>query len=74
MTLGHVVVGRDEERLRLTRAHERAHVRQYEAWGPFFIPAYLAAALWGFLTRTGAYHGNYFERDAAAFDTPRADR
>ena len=26
--------------------HERAHVRQYERWGPFFLPVYLASALW----------------------------
>jgi len=64
ITFGHVVLGRDEETLSLTRTHERAHVRQYERWGPVFIPAYLAAALWGLMTGTGAYHGNYFEREA----------
>lgn len=26
--------------------HEHAHVRQYERWGPFFLPVYLASALW----------------------------
>jgi hypothetical protein len=26
-------------------AHERHHVRQYLAWGPFFIPAYLLMAI-----------------------------
>ncbi len=44
--------------------HERVHVRQYELWGPVFIPAYLAAAMWGLVTRTGAYDGNYFEQEA----------
>ena len=64
ITFGHVVLGRDKETLSLTRVHERVHVRQYELWGPVFIPAYLAAAMWGLVTRTGAYHGNYFEREA----------
>jgi hypothetical protein len=64
MTLGHVVLGRDREALAQTRAHERVHVRQYERWGPAFIPAYLLASLWGFVTGAGAYHGNAFERAA----------
>jgi hypothetical protein len=64
MTFGHVVLGRDEEALSGTRVHERVHVRQYERWGPVFIPAYLAAAMWGLVRGTGAYHGNYFERQA----------
>jgi hypothetical protein len=64
ITFGHVVLGRDRETLRLTRAHERVHVRQYERWGPAFIPAYLCASMWGFLTGSGAYAGNAFEREA----------
>ena len=64
ITFGHVVWGRDPEALSLTRVHERVHVRQYELWGPAFIPAYLMAALWGLATRRGAYYGNFFERQA----------
>src|SRR6476659_6280325 len=64
ITFGHVVLGRDPEALSLTRVHERVHVRQYELWGPAFIPAYLVAALWGFVTRNGGYYGNFFEREA----------
>ena len=64
ITFGHVVLGRDAEALSLTRAHERVHVRQYERWGPAFIPAYLVAAIWGFVTGAGVYHGNFFEREA----------
>ena len=48
----------------MTRAHERVHVRQCEAWGPFFIPAYLIAGAWAWLRGEGAYEGNYFERQA----------
>jgi hypothetical protein len=64
ITFGHVVLGRDRETLRLTRAHERVHVRQYERWGPAFIPAYLLASVWGLLAGSGAYAGNVFEREA----------
>src|SRR5580704_16559595 len=45
MTLGHVVLGRNEELLQITRAHARVHVRQCERWGPLFIPAYIGASL-----------------------------
>jgi hypothetical protein len=64
MTIGHVVLGRDRHALAATRVHERVHVRQYERWGPAFIPAYLLASLWGIVTGAGAYYGNVFERQA----------
>lgn len=64
ITFGHVVVGRDRRLLAVTRRHERVHVRQYECWGPLFIPAYLLAGVWAFVKGAGAYEGNYFERDA----------
>jgi hypothetical protein len=41
VTFGHVVLGRTPELLDATRDHEFVHVRQYERWGPFFVPAYL---------------------------------
>lgn len=78
MTLGHVVLGRDPLALHSTRAHERAHVRQVEVWGPFFIPAYFAASLWAVLQGDHHYHDNWFERDAErqarAPKRPPADR
>ena len=64
MTLGHVVLGCTQRALDFTRAHERIHVRQYERWGPFFIPAYVAAGAWAGLRGRGAYLGNRFEREA----------
>ena len=64
MTLGHIVLGLDREALSATRRHERVHVRQCEEWGPAFIPAYLAAGLWGKIRGRGVYGGNYFERKA----------
>jgi hypothetical protein len=64
ITFGHVVLGRDGDSLLLTRAHERVHVRQYERWGPAFIPAYLLASVWALMKGTGGYYGNRFEREA----------
>jgi hypothetical protein len=66
ITFGHIVLGRDRVALDITRHHERVHVRQCEIWGPAFIPAYLIAALWALVIGTGAYTGNYFERQADA--------
>jgi hypothetical protein len=66
MTFGHIVVGRDRTALAASRLHERVHVRQCELWGPAFVPAYLLASAWGAIMRRGAYHGNYFERQAFA--------
>jgi hypothetical protein len=64
MTLGHVVLGRDERLLDLTREHERVHVRQCERWGPLFLPAYLLASAVIFLRGGRAYRDNPFEREA----------
>jgi hypothetical protein len=64
ITFGHVIVGRDGACLDASRAHERVHVRQCEVWGPAFLPAYLLASLWAWLTGQGAYRGNCFEREA----------
>jgi hypothetical protein len=64
ITLGHVVIGQNARALDLTRAHERVHVRQYEVWGPLFVPAYLLAGLFELLRGRHPYIDNYFERDA----------
>jgi hypothetical protein len=64
MTLGHVVLGRDEECLDRTRAHERIHVCQCERWGPLFIPAYGVASLVAMMCGGCAYRDNWFEREA----------
>jgi hypothetical protein len=68
ITLGHIVAACDQRTLGMTRAHERVHVRQCERWGPAFIPAYLCASLTAFCRGSGAYEGNYFERQARAVD------
>jgi hypothetical protein len=69
ITLGHVVLGRDRPTLHETRSHERVHVRQYECWGPFFLPAYAAASLWALVRGGDAYLDNWFEREARIGET-----
>ena len=66
ITFGHVVLGCDGGALEWSRTHERVHVRQYERWGPFFVPAYLAASLWAYLRGRDFYLDNRFEREARA--------
>ena len=68
LTLGHVVLATDQGTLDRTRRHERAHVRQYERWGPFMIPAYLMVSLWLMLRRRDAYFDNPFEQEARSQD------
>lgn len=64
MTLGHVILGASESDLEAARRHEQVHVRQYERWGPFFLPAYLASSLWQLATGRRVYRDNHFEREA----------
>lgn len=66
MTLGHVVLGVDEGCLERTRAHERAHVRQAERWGPFFLPAYCLGGVLALVRGGHAYRDNPFEVAARA--------
>ena len=68
MTLGHVVLGRNARVLELTRAHERVHVRQYQWWGPFFLPAYFLAGAWAFVCGGDPYFDNRFELEARMQD------
>jgi hypothetical protein len=64
ITLGHVVIGKDADTLDMTRTHERVHVRQYELWGPLFVPAYLAAGLYAVARGRDPYFDNPFELEA----------
>jgi hypothetical protein len=64
MTLGHIVIGVDENALQSTRTHERVHVQQCERWGPFFIPAYLACSGYVMLRGRDGYWDNPFEIEA----------
>jgi hypothetical protein len=64
ITFGHVIIAQDENALEISRTHELVHVRQYELWGPFFVPAYLLSSLIVFLQGGQPYKDNHFEREA----------
>lgn len=64
VTFGHTVLGRTAEDLASSRAHELVHVRQYERWGPLFVPAYLACWLVLRLVGRHPYFDNPFEVEA----------
>ena len=64
ITIGHVVLGLDHPTLAAVRAHEQVHVRQYERWGPLFVPAYLLSSLVELLRGRRPYLDNWFEREA----------
>ena len=66
ITLGHVVIGKSAAALEDCRAHEQVHVRQYERWGPFFIPAYFLASLEAWMRHGDPYRDNRFEKQAFA--------
>lgn len=66
ITLGHTILGLDPESLDAVRRHEHVHVRQYERWGPFFLPAYALSSLWQLLCSRHVYRDNFFEREAYA--------
>ncbi len=70
MTLGHVVIGCDESALVRTRRHEHVHVKQYERWGPLFIPVYLLASVWVRWRGGDPYLDNPFEVQAYLIDDP----
>ncbi|MEO8323028.1 MAG: hypothetical protein ABI571_02700 [Actinomycetota bacterium] len=68
ITFGHVVLSVDdlpEETLR----HELVHVRQYERWGPLFIPAYLGASVVAVARGGHRYRDNHFEVAARSSST-----
>ena len=60
ITFGHVVLAVDELDDETIR-HELVHVRQYERWGPLFIPAYLVASVVARLRGRHHYRDNPFE-------------
>jgi hypothetical protein len=63
-TFGHVVLGRSKRHLEACRPHQLIHVKQYERWGPLFVPAYVT--FWVVLWFRGKhpYYDNPFEREA----------
>ncbi len=70
MTLGHVILGQTQNGLRIVRDHEQVHVRQYERWGPFFLPAYLGISAWLWWIGKDCYRDNPFEIQAYGIADP----
>jgi hypothetical protein len=63
-TLGHTVFGITDAALDVTREHELVHVRQFERWGPFMLPAYFGCSLVLWIMGKNPYRDNPFEREA----------
>lgn len=74
MTLGHTIIGQEEKELAIVRDHEQVHVRQYERWGPFFIPVYLGYSAWLWFQKRDCYMENPFEVEAYKLADPRKKR
>jgi len=72
ITLGHVVVGVSLDALRVTRAHERAHVRQFERWGILLLVLYPLAGLFAWMRGGHPYRDNWFECEARAAEHDHA--
>jgi len=68
MTLGHVILGRDQQCLDHSRAHEHVHIRQYERWGFLMLPIYFTASALLWLRGFDPYLDNPFEREAYGED------
>jgi|SRR5687767_7979914 len=66
ITFGHVVLGIDHDVLAGHRAHEHAHVRQYERWGLLFFPLYAGSSVRAALRGQQPYVDNHFEVQARA--------
>lgn len=65
MTLGDVILYADLGMPFILREHELVHVRQFRAWGPLFLPAYLTESLYQQIRTGDGYRRNRFE--AAAY-------
>ena len=68
MTLGHVIIGQNKQCLDDSREHERVHVRQYESFGPFFIPIYFFCSFHAWRTGQDFYRDNFFEVEAYGWE------
>jgi len=73
ITFGHVILGVDHAVLAAVRTHERVHVRQYERWGPLFLPLYVASSAVQLACGRDPYRDNRFEREAFAVDDTDCD-
>jgi hypothetical protein len=63
-TFGHVVLGRCPRHLDACRPHQLIHVKQYEQWGPLFVPTYITCWIVLWFIGKRPYLDNPFEREA----------
>lgn len=70
ITFGHVVLSLDELDPG-TLDHELVHVRQYERWGPLFVPAYLIESIRALSRGNHYYRDNAFEVSARDLSSGR---
>jgi hypothetical protein len=64
ITFGHVVLSVHDPIPERVLEHELVHVRQYETFGPLFLPGYLLASVVALLRGRHAYRDNPFEMHA----------
>lgn len=64
VTIGHIIIARDEACCTHARAHEHVHVLQGERWGPFFPFAYCLAGMAQLGRGRHFYWDNPFELEA----------
>lgn len=74
MTVGHTILGLTPKDLEVARDHEHVHVRQYERWGPLFVPVYLGLSALLSLRGKNSYRDNPFEIEAYAISDPNTVR
>ncbi len=74
MTLGHTIWACDRLAFISTHPHELVHVRQYERWGPFFVPAYLICGVWLWWNSNEPYWDNPFEKEAYRLESEYQNR
>lgn len=74
ITLGHAILACDRLALISTHPHELVHVRQYERWGPFFVPAYMICGVWLWWNNGDAYWDNPFEKEAYRLESEYTNR
>lgn len=74
ITFGHVVLAVSMAALTATRAHERAHVRQFERWGALMLVLYPCASVLAWAKGGHPYRDNLFEREARAAERTAARR
>lgn len=66
VTLGHVILGQNREKLDIARDHEHVHVEQYMRWGPLFLPMYALSSFLCWRCGKNVYFENRFEKEAHA--------